>query len=285
MKFVDCTVRLHPSSSTLALFGLGDFHADDRGFHKRLLREYVEEIRADLNAYVFLLGDYFNALRAKIRKQLRPEPEAMADLDSPMLYRTTQFYRSYLAPLQGRILGAIDGNHRWEFASGETDTQVLCRLTGAQYLGNLAGVRIRVLGLKGGDHSMALTGIIHHGHWGGGASTPGGDLNSVVNKGKPWDVDFVFAGHTHQRNIHISETLTIPTRGRMFPKAVQKATIRTGSFLRQYVPDTSTNAVERYTETKLLSPSELGTDPLYVRFRREKIGGSTFVVHELRKRR
>lgn len=284
MKFSESTITLKRPHTTLALYGLGDFHADDKGFHKSLLLEYLHEIRANPSAYIILMGDYWNLFRQKIRSSLRAEIEALADLDGLVTERTEQFYHTFLEPVRDRILGALDGNHHFEFSSGDTDTQLLCRLCGTKYLGNLAGLRLRIEGLHGIGHGLTLTGMVHHGHWGSGASTPGGDLNSLDNKARPWDVDFVFAGHTHQRKIHIDEFLTIPKSGTLFPVARQKALVRTGSFLRQYVPDTQERSIERFSERKLFRPAQLGTDPLFIRVRDRGEHGRHIRSVELRNR-
>lgn len=280
MKFHEHTITLSPGTKTLALYGLGDFHADDPGFHRELLRKYVKEVADNPNAYVILMGDNWNLFRMKLRSKFREEVEALADLDNLITERTEKFAKQELGPLQGRVIGAMDGNHHYEFSSGESDTQLLCRLMKCKYLGNLAGLRLRVEGLHGSGHGFVLTGIVHHGHWGGGASTPGGDLNSIDSKGRPWDVDFIMCGHTHQKNIHIAEVLTIPKTGTLFPKAKQKAIIRTGSFLRQYVPDVQEKSIERFSERKMFPPAMLGTDPLFILFNRD--GGIRH--YELRKR-
>lgn len=273
IKLLEKRIILPTNSSTLTLIPFGDLHADSIGFAESLWEECVTEIRNTPDTIALGMGDYFNLLRGKARAHMQTytaDEESFERLDDLAEESARGFYRRWLEPIKGKIIGLLEGNHYYRFSkSGLTTTQLMCQMGGIPYLESLAAIRLVVCCKAQKTEGRVLTILAHHGDWSGGYSRPGGDLNAMDLKSiSTWDADISLYGHTHRKLIHFAPVMTLSRSGALRVKEKPRVIIRTGSFLRGYI-----EGKKGYIESKLLPPSELGYPRLYIKFIQAKHEG------------
>jgi len=254
VKLIDYTLTCKEKYPTATLIPFGDVHADDAGFVESLFDECLAEIIETPNCACIGMGDYRNFLRGAARKHLlayTADEESFLELSKMVRGNVEEFYKRKIRPIQKKLIGLIEGNHFFKFEDSTTCTQYLCQLAGVPYLTEMAGIRFKV---QGNDYTKVFVIVAHHGHWSGGYSRVGGDLNAVEMKSWPWECDIALYGHTHRKSVHHSPIMQIPGRGALRLLERPKVLIRTGSFVKGFVEDSP----GRYTERKLLPPNELG---------------------------
>src|SRR5574341_218422 len=223
---------------------------------KALLKSWVDAVKKDRTAYVMLMGDTLDSARTHYRDHLRSyradqtSQEVLDDLQRGSVRDLAEIIR----PIKDRVIGAIRGNHYWEFQDGTNSEQLLCKLLGITYLGALAMIRIRT------PKGRKLVVYAHH-TGGGGGITVGGDINTFLKQEMAWDADIYLAGHTHKRLAFKVPTMHLTDEQE--PKIVErtKMFVRCGAMLQGFKPDYPT--VDRahepsYAELKAYRPTDLG---------------------------
>ena len=173
------------------------------------------------------------------------------------------FYKEWLKELDGHLLGLAEGNHYYQYASGETDTQDLCRLASIPYLEKPCFMR---LVMKYQDRILGVFKvIIHHGDWGGSYSTTGADINAWENKARGFDFDIWVAAHTHRTFGTHKPEVTITKHGALKVVNHHRVFIKAGCFVTTYEPCIPTN----YGQRKLMEPTQPGYVRLEIQFYRK----------------
>ena len=264
MKLLEHVIPLPTIASTVTIVPFGCVHADDPGFDADLFEECLDTIVRTPHCYAVGLGDYHTLARTTYRKHLasyRADEDSQRQLDTLAETQTRQFYRQYLQRIPaGKLLGLAEGNHYWSFIDGTTDTQLLCRLAKVPYLEKGSLHRL-VFRHRSGHGIRVLTMLVHHGDWGGTASTTGGDINSMEGRGRGWDVDLVVFGHTHRKAAYAVPVLGMPLTGRLQIKERPRAYVRAGCFTKGYVERCIT-----YVERRLMPPTALGWVTIQIEF-------------------
>ena len=208
---------------------------DSCDFARTHYRDHVRGYRADKNSQEVL------------DRWARKDVEALAKI---------------LDPIKKKLIGAILGNHFWEFLDGTNSEQYLCQILGIPYLGPTALVRLefRDRGGKGQlRHTMTLWGH-HHGGSSGGRTT-GADVGALERAEGSFDADIYLLGHTHKRHVIKKPILTMSSKGKPHIVARMKTMVRTGAFLKGYMedcPSTTMQHVPTYAEEKAYRPTDLG---------------------------
>jgi hypothetical protein len=286
MKLLEHTVMIPSMTTPLVIIPFGCVHADDEGHASALWEECLAKIKDTPHCYAIGLGDYKSFARGTYRKHLRgyqADEDSARDLDNLVTREVEAFYKTAIRPIQHKLWGLAEGNHHYTFQDNTTDTQLLCRLAGVPYLekGSLHRVRLG-LQARSSEHKTILKILVHHGDWGGGAMTTGGDLNALENRAVAWDVDVIIAAHTHRKIASVVPTLTIPERGRLVIVEKPKVHIRSGCFTRSYITTCVT-----YGERRLLKPTAIGWVTLEVKlkqpydaeeYRRRRLAGSSLAT-------
>lgn len=260
MKLLTHAVTLPSASVEWTLIPFGCVHEDDPGFNRDLWASCVEQIQRTPHCSAIGLGDYFTLARTTYQKYIRgyqADEDSQRDLDAMIRERAEKFYRTWLKPMAGKLMGLAEGNHGWTFLDGTTDTQFMCALAKVPYLEKGSVHRVKV---QAGPHARNLKMLVHHGDWSGGAMTTGGDLNALESRAGGWDVDITIAGHTHRKHGWVVPVLTVTDQGP--PQLIERdrVYVRAGCFMRGYTP----NCVS-YVERKMLKPTALGWVTLKVR--------------------
>lgn len=233
----------------------GDVHRDSPNHAHGKWREFLDYARGLKDAWFFGMGDYLDSTSTS-------ERECLGNI-SPKMHET---FRNDIAALQlakcelfakeinfmrGRIIGLLNGNHYFQFASGINSDQKICELLGAKYLGVCSFVRL-YFETRGRHHARDI--FAHHGA--GAARLIGGSINRVQQMAEGAEADILAMGHDHKR-------AAVPGQPRLFLRhssaggleveSREPVVLRTGSFLASYEP-----GVVNYNVDACRSPSSLG---------------------------
>lgn len=263
MKLLEQRLTLPTTDQTATLIGFGCVHEEGDGHVRELWEECVEQIASMPLCWAIGLGDYRNFARTTYRRHLRAyqaDEDSQRDLDNLVKTQVHTFYEKYLKRIKKRLLGLAEGNHGWAFLDGTTDTQLLCQLAGVPYLEKGSFHRL-IFRTQSGHTIRKLKLLAHHGDWGSGALTSGGDINALEKRAEGFDADIVMCSHTHRKFGHIVPVVTITDHGRLKLIERPRAYIRSGCFIRGYVEGCIT-----YAERKLMRPTDLGYVVLRIEF-------------------
>lgn len=246
------TIRVDELGKPIYLYPLGDVHKFAPLHSSEKWDECIDKIKSHgPDAYIIGMGDYMELMRATDRSSLTKSEfcdntidrlDKMADSDTSEFSRDLEF-------AQGRIIGLIEGNHYFQFKSGETSTQRLCRILDTKYLGVATLTRLR---FDYGGHTAHIDIYAHHGK--GAARLLGGSLNRVQQMAESCSCDLYCMGHDHKGPIGKNPRLQLSeANGNLALIERTQLFVRTGSFLRGYV-----DGEVSYVADACLNPANLG---------------------------
>lgn len=261
--------------TTVSLFPTACTHRDDPGFSESHWRAYLKDVKETPHSYAIFLGDYFTWLRTHAREWVKHYPhdensfEAMHDWRHDL----TAKFAQELTPIKDKIIGMHVGNHNHLYPDGSNDAMELCRLLKVPYLEKTAITRLAISTPNRPAHKT-LTMLTLHGDGIGGGATAGGDINAMINKGMPWDVDLVFMAHNHQLGAVRTVHLGVTHKGT--PRIVERprAFVRCGCMVKGYTEGCTT-----YAERNLLKPTAIGHPRVDITF---KEGEHDVLRHDFR---
>lgn len=222
----------------------------------------MAEVASADNGFTILMGDTADAARTHFRDHIRGY---RADSNSQIALdewhkRAVVELAEILRPIKTRIIGAILGNHYWEYADGTNSEQYLCQVLGIPYLGPVGIVRLEFRDDGGRSrHSMVI--YAHHHGGGGGGRTTGADLAAMERAEGNFDADIYVFSHTHRRNASKLPILTLTQKGEARIVERTKVFVRTGAFLKGFdhdMPSADRPHFPTYAESKALRPTSLG---------------------------
>lgn len=258
-------LRRVPVSKPVVLMPAGCLHWPIG--EKDLLNEWVEAVRTTDGALTILMGDTSDFARTHYRKHLRSyvEDENSQEAIDGYVREDIRKLAKVLMPIKSKVMGAISGNHYYEFMDGTNSEQELCRNLGIPYLGPTGLIRLEFVKdykKKGKDEAQHQIVIWAHHHGGSmGGRTTGGDVNALERAEGSFDADIYLLSHTHRRYATRSPLLTLTKRGE--PRIVERVKVfaRTGAFLKGYKEDSPNNEQAHrptYAEQKAMRPTDLG---------------------------
>lgn len=199
-----------------------------------MLREHIQW-GLDRGAWFLGMGDYLDFTSNSQRKLLSPLRDSQKEqLDSLVQSQADELYH-ILSPSKGRWLGMLEGNHRWEFQTGEKQgtsvDQYLCKKLECDFFGTLAGIRLHFSNTPANHPEADCLICAHHGL--GASRTQGGQLHRVEDMLKFFDAEIYLMGHGHSKVASPIDRQQISPDGKHHHRT--KLLARTGSFLRGYV--------------------------------------------------
>lgn len=135
-----------------------------------------------------------------------------------------------LSPVKERLLGAILGNHYWEFKDGTNSEQFLCKALDIPYLGPQGVVRLDFDGVnKKKGHKVTIW--AHHNGGSRSASSTASDVRVMEKAEQTFISDIYLLSHTHRT--HAFKTARTGIDHSNPPKLTQTTQVlaRTGAFL------------------------------------------------------
>lgn len=216
------------------------------------------------------MGDTCDAARTHYRKHVRSyqEDENSQEALDEWHRREVRDLAKILLPIRKRIMGAILGNHFWEYLDGTNSEQYLCQLLGIPYLGPVGVIRLEFMSRtrKQVDHSLTV--VAHHNGGSNGGRTPGADVNALKRAEDAFDADIHLLSHTHRRHGYKEPILVLSSKGT--PRLLErtKVFVRTGAFLKGFKedrPTTTQKHLPSYAEQKLYRPTDLGWVEIHIK--------------------
>jgi hypothetical protein len=226
----------------------GDIHLGSKQSDKDTWIESIETIADDPIGFHFGMGDAIDSI---IAKDKRYDP-FNKDPDFETIDDAFTFFEDHYKIIKDKSGGLLVGNHEWVLINQceMNETRKICQRLAIPYLGFSSLIQLVFPNRK------VLCGFIAHGS--GGGRKPGSKLNRLDEvKGKFNDLDFAAFGHTH--DLVARPIVTLQQRGSDITSKIIH-TASTGSFLRNYVPDTI-----GYGERALYDPLPVGYVTLPIR--------------------
>ena len=262
--------------SKIQIFPIGDAHKGAIHCHEEMLNEQVDEIKHSVDTYWLGIGDYGDCITAQDLKRWDARILAPWLLDDrnkklPVWMRanidnigpsTARNVDETFAPIWGKCLGLIEGNHDEGIRKYNHYNFMKELLIKANKKHNVpyAGVQCFViLKFKRKNSSESHEYIIHARHGEGSARTSGARALAVLrmNQSTP-DAHITFMGHLHgQESPDIPQRLSV-VRGRI--KARPAVATMTGAWLRAYMQGVPPSYLERYG----CPPSQLGCPKILI---------------------
>jgi len=227
------------------IYFIGDPHEGNCNCNHKALKEAVEIIRNDPNAYWFGMGDYIEAIIHAGDPRFDPKAidkeYTVRDLkDLPMKQAGRIF--SYLKSIQDKCLGLLCGNHEEQYikrhSSNIYDRFVNMFTTSAHEEGKppkklgYVGFYNLILGRKNSRESLAISIALNHGV-GGGGYLEGYPINKVHQVFKYMHGDINVMGHVHRLGKSQKNIVTCSARNLL--KRKQRLWGISGCFLNAYV--------------------------------------------------
>lgn len=228
-----------------------------------MLMEWVDALARARNGFGLLMGDSLDIARSTYRKHIKGYTE---DQNSRMaldeyVKADVAGLAKILRPVKSKLIGAILGNHYWEFSDGTNTEQYLCQLLGIPYLGPLAMIR---LDFREPDGRLRkhLTLFGHHSGGIKSSRATSSDINSMEKQRAGFDADIVCVSHTHRKHGVKHSLIRLASKGH--PAVLERPVvlIRSGAFLKGFkeegVLPTEMPHYPSYAEDAAYAPTELG---------------------------
>lgn len=254
---------------------------------KHKIQQWVDKLKNTPNSFTLLMGDTQDAARTHYRDHIRhyrTDSNSQLALDEHMR-RDVRDLAEVLSPIQDKVIGAILGNHRWEFSDGTNSDQYLCQLLKIPYLGPLGVVRLDFRD-KGGKGVVRkhLTLFAHHDGGSPGGRTSGADINVLERQEATFDADIYCLSHTHRRGAVKLPKLELSSKGN--PRLVERTRVllRTGAFLKGFGedhPSVSQPHIPTYAEMKAYRPTDLGFITLKIDVKNELDKGNSSIGYKV----
>jgi len=233
---------------------------------------YCKKLQKETGRVYFLgLGDYDDMASTSERDlffRAKLHDTTVKTLDDVADNRVKEFIKE-LDFMKDRLLGLIEGNHYYQFDSGQTSTMKMCDALKCKYLGGVSIVRLAFkYGVNDCRKITSLDIYAHHtaGARSGGGRREGSSLNKIEDMAHVWDADIYLAGHDHKFNLGMPATMYLDQKMRV--KQKERLLVRTGSYQKGYVPDT-----KGYVPSFSGKANFLGSPIIILRPTRDERGG------------
>lgn len=252
------------SSKEIQLLFVGDIHRDSPNHAAVEWQSFLKYARSLPNAYLLLMGDYLDSTSTSERGMLGHITDQMHetfvyDLEA-LQSEKIKLIAKELMPFRNRIIGAINGNHYFNFQDGTNSDQKLCGLLGCRYLGCSAFVRLYFQATK--TARLSLDVWCHHGA--GAGRLIGSSLNRVQQMADHAIADVYAMGDDHARAIAPGQprfALEHSPRGGLEMKTRNPWLVRSGSFLKGYVENRRSYVVDSARGPRSIGHVELRITP------------------------
>jgi len=178
-------IHITISTDKAYLIPLGDIHLGAEQVNYDKLKGYIDWVKSNKYAYIFLMGDIFDVAT---RDSPTSPFEQKININEAMEEMT-----EIIKPVRKRVIGCIEGNHerRLKKYAGLDVLRVWCESNHIRYCGHSAAILFSV---KNVDYTF----FAHHST--GGGQTIGGKLNRIAKLMSVFaDADCYLGGHNHSK--------------------------------------------------------------------------------------
>lgn len=273
MQIITRQLQYDNPDTLFTLYHLTDMHIGAAACDEKLLRQDIQRVADDPNAYWIGGGDYIDAIARKGDKRY------MEDTLAPWLRGKNDvigyqidYVTDLLAPIAHKCLALVKGNHEAaaeKYADRAVYAEIVRRLaavakvepkTLALGVHGFVNLSFRYVAPNSEGRGWAMKIYTHHGY--GGGSLPGGHALALGRVLGDVDCDLALLGHRHVGQ-HIQKVTT---------RSLQKSIVqvqRMGVFVPSYLgahvtPSTDWRPVDTYAEEHGLRPTPLGTTPIVI---------------------
>jgi len=248
------------ANQRLLLMPLGDIHFMAKGFPADKLRDHIAW-GLDRGAMFLGMGEYLDFASQSQREQVAPLRDSVREqLDNMIMEQADELYQ-LLKPTEGRWLGLLEGDHRWDFVDGTSVDQYIAKQLRTQFLGTSALIRLKPNDEPRGHPEADTVIYCHHGI--GSSRAAGGHLNRVEDLLKWIAADIYLMGHSHAKVAAPIDMQVITPDGKHHHRT--KIIARTGAWLCGYASHEPLGLDEpvmdsrgSYVEQKAYPPASLG---------------------------
>jgi hypothetical protein len=258
---------------TIDLWPFGDIHLDAPNHATKVFDEWLRDAKAAPDDTIFMgMGDYFDMASTSERRILQSGLHDSTDafIEKACIESADRFLKK-IEFMRGRLVGLIEGNHFQYLPShgGITTTEYLAQKMGCKYLGVCAIVRLKFAV----DTSRTSIDIFAH-HGAGGGQTPGGSINRVYKMMGSVLANIYMMGHNHDLTSKPETIIYMDSNGVV--KEKRMLLVRTGSFLKAYIPGEKSYIVDIQGK-----PASLGAPKIHMTPRRDKSKGGAGLYVQL----
>lgn len=215
-------VKLPSGWETGKFLPISDVHRGSPQFAEKAWRELLSWVRETDDARVFLNGDLVEAAiresHGDVSHSMTPEEEMLT-------------LQSELAPIQGKLLGIVPGNHEERVVrkAGTDPARILAKFLDIPY--DPEGFVLKIsLGKNDGHSDRGQVYHIYCTHGAGGGQTPGAKANRMQRMSLQIEgMDAHVVGHGHQLMGFADQVMTVDPRNmKLIPR--EKKYVQAGSF-------------------------------------------------------
>ena len=249
---------------TLKIIPFGDVHRDSRACDVDRWNNFNKRYRdCDGNTLFVGMGDYNDFASTSERRQLRSiklHESTIQSFDDTARANMLNFCND-INHMRGKLIGIMDGNHKWDYIDSKTDGEEMAERFGTKYLGNLSYIRIQIDFVERNTR-ISVDLFVSHGKSGG--KLAGTTFNKVDDMRTVCPgADIYIMGHDHRKGGVPITSLEVNGKTSLTVRQKRQWLCRSGSFLKGYI-DGQVN----YVSNAMLRPTDLGTIRLEIDFKR-----------------
>lgn len=272
-------VEVNSWTGTYYLIPVGDIHYGANNFHEEKFDQFIDWAKDRRDCFYLFTGDMIDFMSTSERNALNisnyhestiNDIEELADQKVNKLCEKVKF-------MKGNIIGALGGNHYFQYYSGITSTDKFCEQMKCKNLGVASFIRFvireKVKGRKSKPITSKLDIYVHHGR--GAGRTAGASVNKLEYDMQGKVADIYCQGHDHKKFAVTKSQIGLSSGGGNLALVQKKILLlRTGGFLRGYV-----DGKKSYLAEADYNPTDLGVVKVMLCLKRNKVGSRYIDIH------
>ena len=246
--------------SKIKLYPIGDIHAGVKHCEEHKIKELVQEIQRDTEAYWIGVGDYADYIAPTDPRWDSKVIANWVDADN-IAEDQTSWLEHLLKPIRSKCMGLCFGNHE-ETIRLRLSCNVhknLCESLNVPSLGYSGFVKLTT-NRSGKERNT----IICVTHGAGSAATKGARINRLKEFMSNFDADIYIHGHLHDNITNTSVSLGLDRNNNI------KQRVRVGAMSGSWLTAYTQSVPASYAEKKMLPPNVVGC-PSFIITPEEKI--------------
>ncbi len=248
------------SPETFDIYPLGDIHGGAIHCNEHAIKDKVEEIRRNKNAYWIGMGDYLDCI---LKNDKRFDIAGLAPWvqKDNIVESQRQWVKELFKPIAQKGLGLLTGNHEETIHLNYQDdiTRNICKDLSLPYAGYSCFL---LLHFTRNNNSTKRLYTIHAWHGAGAAQTEGARTMRLMRLVNDIEADIYLMGHLHAIAEYTPDRL-VCRNGRV--KSETLVATMTGSWLKTYAqPHENEQINASYAEQKGYKPSRIGCPIIHI---------------------
>lgn len=257
-------VTAHKSrSESFYLVPIGDIHLGSKGCHVRRLKEVIEWVRQEPNAYAVGMGDYIEAIKPQDKRfdSKSVDPRYLQDLENATDLAVEDL-GEMLHPIRHKLVGLLTGNHEEKVRLRDRDDpqRRLCRALRVKDLGYDALIRW-TFRRGGGSKEPAKTIFVAASHGTIAGRSLSGCVGRMERVGSQVEADLYLFGHGHQLIWFQTTRVSGNDSGELHLGERLKSFAMTGTFRKTYEEGTRDYGEKAHYPAALLGSPKLTVRP------------------------